>query len=138
MGRYAGIGFMLKYITANYIALSGPASIAAMGVGAAAALFGLAMLVFMRLRRFSSIALLLAVLPALIGLWGTFNISREVEVASSLEMGAGGSPSASRYYDLQYGYYGPALYAFPAIVGLLSSILPISIWALAVTRKKRT
>lgn len=135
VGRYSGTFFIIKSVFLHYLLLSSPFSYMALLAGALALIaIGLARILPNWPRPLAFIIRLLTLLPLLIGLAGTAIIVHDTAYIAALETKSCITPSAEKYYDLQYGYSRLLLFIFPAIIGAMGSIF--SILLAKFTRKK--
>jgi hypothetical protein len=139
MEQYRGTFPDLIYIFLQYVSLSNPAVIVAMAIGAISTGLSIAMILARPLRKYRIVLFVLAAATILTGLTGSVLNMREANEAKLLEMRAGLSPSAQRYYDTEYGYNKNLFYLFPFLTGILSAIPSLFLGIFAVkTRQHKT
>ena len=125
MERYKGLFFFIKYLFLHYISLSGPIVLVSISIGLAATIAGLVLLFNPSNKKYIAILAIVAVVPIIIGIEGALLNINSAKEALSIEQKYKIEPTARRYDDIQYLYRRELFYAFPAVVGTLSTLAPL-------------
>ncbi|MBN1353593.1 MAG: hypothetical protein JW994_02845 [Candidatus Omnitrophica bacterium] len=127
LGIVKDLAVIFKELFMYYVNLTGFAALLAFFIGLFATIAGIVMLIFRMRRIYIHILFIIAILPIVVGFAGTMTCIEEVNDTASLEKKVGLTPTAERYYDLEYGYAKYLLYSFPVMAGCASAIPPLFI-----------
>ncbi|MDD5173461.1 MAG: hypothetical protein PHV48_01365 [Candidatus Omnitrophica bacterium] len=129
MPRYSGLLVNLRYFFLHYFMLSDPLAFIALVSGVVITVLFLILLFMRPDKKFLNALAFIALAPLFIGIAGTISTVHSTREAIKIENLNGKSPSAKKYYSLEYIYSQTLLQAFPALAGAAGSIAPVILLA---------